>query len=297
MTNKLHAQKQSDYTFADLFAGIGGFHMAFHSLNMKCVFASERDKYARKTYEHNFANKSPDLFARCNFEGDITAVDPKDIPHFDVLTAGFPCQPFSIAGKRKGLDDARGGAFFDILTIIKVKRPKAYFLENVKHLLTIDGGKTFSMMKDSLEALGYSFHWKVIRACDFGLPQFRPRLFMVGFKDKRTNFEFPEPVPLRITMSDILGGHSPKPIGRTLLASGYGGKIGQRMNCTEYLVDGVPRQLTIEEAKRMMGLPPNFSFPVSPSQAFKQLGNSVAIPAVRAVAERIKKALSQFGPA
>lgn len=203
-----------------------------------------------------------------------------------MLTTGFPCQPFNIAGRRKGFDDERGNAFFDILKIIEAKRPKAYFLENV----TIDRGRTFATMKESLEALGYSFHWKIVRACDFGLPQYRPRLFMVGFRNRRTPFKFPESTPLVTTMSDILGGYCPKQIGRTLLASGYGGRIGQRMNCTEYLVDGVPHHLTVEEAKAMMGLPSSFTFPVSVSQAFRQLGNSVAIPTVEAVARCIKDA-------
>lgn len=286
---RIHQSKR--LTFIDLYAGIGGFHLALHSLGMECVFASERDRHARKTYEHNFKMLSPELFGSGNFAGDITETDPKDIPDHHILTAGFPCQPFSIAGKRRGFDDERGGAFFDILKIIKAKRPKAYFLENVRHLLSINGGKTFAKMKESLEALGYSFHWKVVRACDHGLPQYRPRLFMVGFRDKNIPFEFPEPIPLKTSMSDILKGQCPVQIGRTLLASGYGGKIGQKMNCTEYLVDGVPRHLSTEEAKRMMGFPVGFKFPVSVPQTFRQMGNGVAIPAVRATARAIKKAL------
>lgn len=291
MLNK-HATQKYKFTFIDLYAGIGGFHIALSKLGVKCVFASERDKHARKTYEYNFRNTSEQLFASGSFAGDITEVNPNDIPDFDILTAGFPCQPFSIAGKRRGFEDKRGGAFFDILEIIQAKALKAYFLENVKHLLTINGGRTFAKMKEGLESLGYSFHWKIVRACDFGLPQFRPRLFMVGFRDKDTAFEFPEAVPLKLTMSDIMGGECDKHIGRTLLASGYGGKIGQRMNCTEYMVDGKPRHLTVDEAKRLMGIPKGFVFPVSVSQAFRQMGNSVAVPAVYAVTKCIVNAMN-----
>lgn len=265
--------------------------MAMHRLGIRCVFASEWDRHARKTYEHNFKRISPELFSDGNFAGDITKVVSDEIPDFDVLTAGFPCQPFSIAGLRKGFRDARGTLFFEIARIIRDKRPKAFFLENVKHLRSHDGGKTFETMKRIIESLGYSFHWKIIRACDFGLPQYRPRLFMVGFRDKGIKFEFPEPMPLRKSMSDIFGGKCEKEIGRTLLAKGYGGRIGQKMNCVEYMVDGVPKQLTIEQAKEMMGLPKSFSFPVSKAQAFKQVGNSVAISAVQAVGARVKKAL------
>lgn len=291
MNTKQHAAKKK-LTFADLFAGLGGFHIAMHQIGIKCVFASEWDSHARKTYEHNFKRISPELFSSGNFSGDITEVDPKRIPDFDVLTAGFPCQPFSIAGKRKGFEDERGNAFFDILEIIRAKRPRAYFMENVRHLLSIDGGRTFAKMRKSLESLGYSFHWKVLKACEFGLPQYRPRLYMVGFRDKGVKFEFPRPKVLRASMSDVLGGQCPVKIGRTLLARGYGGKIGQRMNCTEYLVDGEPRHITVEEAKRLMGIPKGFYFPVSVSQSFKQLGNSVAIPVVKAIAAQIHESLA-----
>lgn len=288
---KHNAHPKCKITFIDLFAGLGGFHLAMHRLGIRCVFASEWDRHARKTYEHNFKRISPELFSDGNFAGDITKVVSDEIPDFDVLTAGFPCQPFSIAGLRKGFRDARGTLFFEIARIIRDKRPKAFFLENVKHLRSHDGGKTFETMKRIIESLGYSFHWKIIRACDFGLPQYRPRLFMVGFRDKGIKFEFPEPMPLRKSMSDIFGGKCEKEIGRTLLAKGYGGRIGQKMNCVEYMVDGVPKQLTIEQAKEMMGLPKSFSFPVSKAQAFKQVGNSVAISAVQAVGARVKKAL------
>ncbi|MDD4202369.1 MAG: DNA cytosine methyltransferase, partial [Candidatus Omnitrophica bacterium] len=169
----------------DLFAGIGGFHLAFHNVGAKCVFASEIDKYARKTYEHNFKKMSPDLFKDNMFKGDIQDIDLNEIPDFDILCAGFPCQPFSQIGYRRGFQEKqanRGNMFLEIVKILDAKRPKAFFLENVRHLLKHDGGRTFNIIKKTLEGLGYSFKYKIVKASDYGLPQHRPRLFMVGFK-------------------------------------------------------------------------------------------------------------------
>lgn len=132
------------------------------------------------------------MFAKGNFAGDIMTVDPNHIPDFDILCAGFPCQPFSLAGKQKGFADPRGTIFFEIIRILKAKKPKAFFLENVRNLLSHDKGRTFATIRHSLESLGYSFHFNVVKACDFGLPQYRPRVFMIGFKDKETQFSFPE---------------------------------------------------------------------------------------------------------
>ena len=279
--------------FIDLFAGIGGFHIAMHNLGMKCVFASEWDLHARETYKHNLETLSPDLFQLNNFAGDITAINPRDIPDFDVLCAGFPCQPFSQAGFKKGFDETRGTLFFNIVDIIKTKKPKAFFLENVRHLLKHDDGKTFSTIKHILEEeLGYSFHYKVVKASDFGLPQHRPRLFMVGFKNKRY-FTFPEPKKLKISMSDIWGGECPKKIGYTLRVGGRGSHITDRRNWDSYEVDGVVKRLSSKEGVKMQGFPTDFYFPVSETQAMKQLGNSVAIPAIQAVAKEIQKTINQ----
>lgn len=183
--------------FIDLFAGIGGFHLAFSNLGAECVWVSEWDKYARKTYENYFKPKHPQLFkSQDNFAGDITKVDPEKIPDFDILTGGFPCQPFSQAGHKKGFDETRGTLFFNIAAILKTKKPKAFFIENVRGLLNHDGGKTLATMRRVIDELGYSFHYKVIKASDFGLPTHRPRLYMVGFRNKNTPFVFPEPLPL-----------------------------------------------------------------------------------------------------
>jgi DNA (cytosine-5)-methyltransferase 1 len=188
-------------TFIDLFAGIGGFHIALHNLGAKCVFASEWDESARKTYQHNFYGISSEIFDNDLFAGDITLVNPKDIPDFDILCAGFPCQPFSQAGFKKGFNETRGTLFFNIASILKEKSPSAFFLENVRHLFAHDEGKTFQVIERTIKELGYSFFYKIVKASDYGLPQHRPRLFMVGFKNNKTKFEFPNPVSLKYNLS------------------------------------------------------------------------------------------------
>ena len=283
-------------TFIDLFAGIGGFHLAFHNLGAKCVFVSEWDKAARETYKKNFEKIQPELFAPetidQTFTGDITAVLPKSIPDFDIITGGFPCQPFSQAGLKKGFSETRGTLFFDIANIIKEKQPRAFFLENVRGLLTHDSGQTFATIRRVLtEELGYSFFYKVIKASDYGVPQHRPRLFMVGFKDKTIDFEFPEPVKLTMTMDDVFDGKVNKTVGYTLRVGGRGSGIGDRRNWDTYLVDGEVRRLSPKEGLRMQGFPDDFEFPVSETQAMKQLGNSVAVPAIQAAANEIMKRL------
>lgn len=283
-------------TFIDLFAGIGGFHLAFHNLGAKCVFVSEWDKSARETYKKNFEKIEPELFAPetidQTFTGDITTVLPKSIPDFDIITGGFPCQPFSQAGLKKGFNETRGTLFFDIANIMKEKQPKAFFLENVRGLLTHDGGRTFATIQQVLtEELGYSFFYKVVKASDYGVPQHRPRLFMVGFKDKSIDFEFPEPVKLTMTMDDVFDGKVNKTVGYTLRVGGRGSGLADRRNWDTYLVDGVVRRLSSKEGLRMQGFPDTFEFPVSETQAMKQLGNSVAVPAIQATANEIIKRL------
>lgn len=176
------------YTFIDLFAGIGGFHQALHSVGMKCVFASECDKNARISYEANYKNISPDLFVNNYrfFNEDITIADPQDIPDFDICCGGFPCQPFSIAGLRKGSEDTRGTLFFNIANIIKHKietgnPPRILFLENVKGLKNHDKGQTLQVILATLEELGYSYSYEVVNAKYFGVPQNRERLFIIAW--------------------------------------------------------------------------------------------------------------------
>lgn len=289
--------------FIDLFAGIGGFHLAFHDLGAECVFASEINPHARKTYETNLKKISPELFESGNFNDDILKIiDPAaQVPDFDVLCAGFPCQPFSQAGYKRGFSenlDSRGNMFFRICDIIKAKRPKAFFLENVRHLIKHDNERTFKIIRKMLEDdLGYTFKAQVVKASDHGLPQHRPRVFIVGFNrdygDDLPEFIFPEATPLKKTMSDIWGGECSREIGYTLRVGGRGSGLHDRRNWDAYLVDGKERRLTSKEGKEMMGFPSNYEFPVSEVQALKQLGNSVAVDAVEATAKSILKYLEE----
>lgn len=282
----------SKYRFIDLFAGIGGIHLAFHKEGAECVFASEWDEDARKTYERNFLKVSPKMFSRDNFVGDITAIKKSTIPDFDILTGGFPCQPFSQAGHGKGFKDTRGTLFFEIAEIIRIKKPKAFFLENVQRLRSHDEGRTFKTIQRILtEELGYSFHHKIVRASDHGLPQHRPRVFMVGFRDADTEFYFPKKRELRFNMSDVMKGKVDREIGLTLRVGGKSSPIDDRRNWDGYLVNGKTRRLTPVEGLRMQGFPPSYKFPVPDSVAMKQLGNSVAVRAVQDYARQIILAL------
>ncbi len=287
--------KNNNLKFIDLFAGIGGFHLAFHNVGAKCVFVSEWNESARKTYEYNFKKISPEVFKNGNFATDITKVNIKDIPSFDVILGGFPCQPFSQAGFKKGFKDKRGNLFFNVAEIIMAKKPKAFFLENVRGLFNHDNGKTFRTMKKIIEdKLNYSFYYKIVKGTDFNVPQHRPRLFMVGFRNKKIKFEFPSPVKLKKTMSDIFGAPCEKKIGYTLRVGGRGSTITDRRNWDSYRVNGKIVRLSVKEGKKMMGFPDNYIFPVSDTQAMKQLGNAVAVPAIQAVAEEIINTLNKY---
>ena len=283
-----------DFTFADFYAGIGGFHLAFHALGARCVLAAEKDVPARKTYEHNFRSISPGLFEQGDFYRDVSdlADAPDCLPDFEILCAGFPCQSFSVAGKQRGFDDPRNGEHFFLLAeIIEAKRPEAFFLENVQGLTHRNMEEVFRTIQRTIDELGYSFHWKIIRACDHGIPQLRPRLYMVGFKHPETEFRFPDPIPLTMTMSDIFGAPCHRDIGKTVLTSFRNKRFGQPFNWDCYLVEGKERWLTPKEVIQMMGFPKWFQFPVHESHTMKQLGNSVAVPAIRAVAREIITAL------
>ena len=292
------------YKFIDLFAGIGGFHLAFHNAGAECVFASEIDKDARKTYEHNLKKISPEIFQGNDkginsFNDDIRAIDPKDIPDHDILCAGFPCQPFSQAGHKRGFEeqiDDRGNMFFILRDIIKAKRPKCIFLENVRHLLKHDDGRTFQIIVDILtNELNYDIYYKVVKASDYGLPQHRPRIFIVGFRKEDNNFwnfEFPKQIPLKFTMSDVWQAECDRDIGFTLRVGGGRSSIDDRRNWDSYRVNGEVKVLGPEQGKKMMGLPDWYQFPGSRTQTMKQLGNSVAVDAVHEVAKAIIDYLS-----
>ena len=294
--------------FIDLFAGIGGFHLALKSIGMKCVFTSEIDKYARQTYEANFKDKYlKDLNL---FTGDIWKVDYKNIPNFDILCGGFPCQPFSQAGYKRGFKDNKdGNLFFAILEILKKKKPTVFFLENVRHLKNHDSGKTFKIIYKSLQNLNYSFDYKIIKASDFGLPQHRPRVYMVGFYKprlknmfKELSFTFPKEIPLKKTMSDIFGkfvakelnSNDERKIGFTLRVGGGKSPIQDRRNWDGYIVNNKIVRLKPKQGLQMMGFPKSFKLPVSDNQAMKQLGNSVAVNVVKEIGKEIKYHLKNY---
>lgn len=307
----------------DLFAGIGGIRLGFEKSSkqgVECVFTSEWDKFSTKTYQANFGSKP--VF------GDITKVSLKDIPKHDILLAGFPCQPFSQAGLKKGFSDTRGTLFFDIERILKDKKPKAFLLENVKQLRGHDKGRTLNIIIERLREVGYTnVQYKVLKARDFGLPQNRERIYIVGFLDENIMFNFPIPTfePTRVgdvlekcvddkyTISDRLwAGHQRRKRENKLKGKGFGyGMVTEESEYTNtisarYYKDGSeiliqqegcnPRKLTPREAARLQGFPENFKIPVSDTQAYRQFGNSVPVNVVEKVAEQIllhleKKAL------
>jgi DNA (cytosine-5)-methyltransferase 1 len=281
--------------FIDLCAGIGGFHHALHQIGWQCVYASEINPKARKVYQHNFKDISPELFEDKLFNEDIYECDTVDIPDFDVICAGFPCQPFSQIGYKKGFTEdleGRGNLFFELTRIIKDKQPKVLFLENVRHIVKHDEGRTFARIRDEIKELGYSFYWKVIRASEFGLPQHRPRTFMIGFKGEKDHdcyFEFPDAQELEMTMSDIFGGECDRDIGFTLRLGGMGSGIEDRRNWDAYRVNGEVVRLQVEHGKKMQGFPEEFQLPKARGTGLKLLGNSVATNVVREIGVQIEK--------
>ena len=188
-------------TFIDLFAGLGGFRLALESLGSSCLYSNEWDKKAQETYKMNFG-VIPD--------GDLTKVDERNIPKHDILCAGFPCQAFSVSGKRLGFEDARGTLFFEVARIVKEKKPKVVFMENVKNFSTHDNGRTLEVVKSTMNELGYSFNAKVLNAADYGVPQKRERTYMVCFRNDidSSKFNFPDAIPLKRYVRDVLSQES-----------------------------------------------------------------------------------------
>jgi len=306
----------AEFKFIDLFAGIGGIRRPYQKLGGECVFSSEIDKFAVQTYKANW-NETP--------RGDITQIEASEIPQFDVLLAGFPCQAFSIAGKRQGFNDTRGTMFFEIERILEHHKPKCFMLENVKGLLSHDKGNTFKVMKDILEnKLGYKIFYKVLNARDFGVPQNRERIIIVGFKDHNVKFEFPDPtgVPTRLgdilekdvdpkyTISDkIWASHQRRKEEHKAKGNGFGYSLFTEDSpytstiSARYYKDGSeiliaqegknPRKLTPREAARLQGFPEDFKLVVSDLQCYKQFGNSVPTKMIEAVANNVIKALEE----
>ena len=323
------------YRAIDLFAGIGGIRLGFKQAfkeHIDFVFSNDNDKFSSQTYKKNFIK--PEIF----HEGDIAQIKIEKLPDFDLLLAGFPCQPFSIAGKKKGLSDKRGMLFYKIVDILREKRPLAFMLENVKNLKSHNGGKTFLEMSKILEEdLGYTIYHNIIKTVNFGLPQKRERLYIVGFKGD-FSFNFPNGTNFNATINKFL---EKKPVDikyylsqqylNTLkkhkerhLAKGHGfgyqiipnngiantivcGGMGKERNLVKDNIyynawkpgedpfkkknnEGI-RKMTEREWARLQGFPDNFKFPVSMTQAYKQIANSVPITVVKAIAIEMKKTL------
>jgi DNA (cytosine-5)-methyltransferase 1 len=326
-TNKVIKRALKGYKYIDLFAGIGGFHLAMSSYNAECVFASEWDNFASQVYEKNFGIKP---------FGDITKIKEEEIPKHDILCGGFPCQAFSISGKQKGFDDTRGTLFFDIARIIKYHSPKILFLENVKNFERHDNGKTLEIVTATLNSLNYNVYYKVLNASNFGLPQNRERIFIVCFrKDLNiTSFQFPKPIGKSVSLNDILekkpkakiikrtdiniyksfepkknifgelelpnkpvqigivnkGGQGERiysVYGHACALSAYGGGAGAKTGI--YYVNGILRKLSPRECARAQGFPDSFIIDESQEQAYKQFGNSVAVNVLNEIIKEIIK--------
>jgi len=312
--SKPQKKKKGKFTFIDLFAGIGGTRMGFEMVGGECVFTSEWDQSCQKTYQANFGELP---------YGDITKIDANEIPDFDILVAGFPCQPFSTIGKRQGFKHAtQGTLFYDVLGIINNKKNKAFLLENVQGLVNHDNGNTFKIILESLEEAGYKVFHKILNASEYGVPQQRKRIYIVGFrkdlfKNKEINFSFPIGSKNKVFINDYLEknieGYSisehlqknylfKKDDGRPVildknskiqvktLVSSYH-KI-QRLTGT-FVRDGKTgiRLLSENECKAIMGFPKDFIIPVSRTQMYRQMGNSVVVPVIKAVASQIIKTL------
>ena len=320
------------FTFIDLFAGIGGFRIAFQQLGGECVFSSEWDRFSQLTYEANYGEKP---------EGDITKIDESNIPAHDILLAGFPCQAFSIAGRKAGFEDTRGTLFFDVARIIKFHKPKAFFLENVKGLRMHNKGQTLEVILSVLrEDLNYYVpEPEIVNAKNFGVPQNRERIFIVGFRKDiaSSGFKYPqatnkgktlkdileeEPVSTKYYLSqrylDTLKSHKERHSNK---GNGFGyeikndddianaivvGGMGKERNLVidNRLTDFKPktnikgpvnneyiRRMTPREGARLQGFPEDFKIPVSDAQAYKQFGNSVAVPAIQATGRKIVEIL------
>lgn len=300
---------QEKLKFIDLFCGIGGFRVAFeeaceeNDIQPECVFSSDIDRYAQESYEANFGEKP---------FGDITKINENDIPDHDILFGGFPCQPFSIIGQMKGLNDTRGTLFFDIARIIEAKRPKAFILENVKQLVGHDKGKTLKVIVQSLKDLGYHVQYSVLNALDYGLPQKRERVVIVGHREP-IMFTFPNPEKPYKSLNEILETK----VDKKYFASEFirekrkekhqssyypsiwhenksGNICSYPYSCAlrsgashNYLLVNGERRLTPREMFRLQGFPDWYKIVVSDAQAKKQAGNAVPVNMIKAVVQKL----------
>jgi DNA (cytosine-5)-methyltransferase 1 len=299
-----------EYKFIDLFAGIGGIRLGFEFYGGECVFSSEWDIFAQDTYEANFGERPA---------GDITKIDPNEIPNHDILLGGFPCQAFSICGDQKGFSDTRGTLFFNIEEILRIKKPYAFMLENVKNIKSHDKGRTFKIILEHLHDLGYFVHHTILNSLDFGVPQKRERAIIVGFKEN-IDFNFPKPLGIKPNLRYILEDdeniekqyfvsekirknrmekvkpnypipsiwHENKSGNISALEYSCALRAGASYN---YLVVNGIRRPTPRELLRLQGFPDTFKIVVPYTQIRKQAGNSVTLPVIKAVAGEMLKSM------
>ena len=322
MIELLESQKtlMKGMKFIDLFAGIGAFRTALESFGAECVFSSEWDKDAQKTYEMNYGDCPA---------GDITKIEAKDIPAHDILCAGFPCQPFSISGKMLGFKDTRGTLFFDVARIAEFRKPSILLLENVKNFARHDNGRTMRIVLDTLNGLGYDANYGIYNAADYGVPQKRERIFFVCFRKEMEAGEFKQPlaVPLQRHVEDVLESaeetarlavvrsdvkmngkpeqHSSSPVrigivnkggqgeriysvkGAAVTLSAYGGGVGSKTGL--YLADGRIRKLSARECARLDGFPDTFVPHPVERIALKQFGNSIVVDVIQHIVLQMEK--------
>jgi DNA (cytosine-5)-methyltransferase 1 len=321
-------KEKPKFTFIDLFAGIGGFHLALQELGGKCVFSSEWEPKAKETYASNFGEIPFGDITNFTASNDKTALFNNSIPQHDVLAGGFPCQAFSQAGRQMGFEDARGTLFFEVLKIAKLLRPRVLILENVKRLKTHDKGRTFAVITNALREINYTVYSKVLRAYDFGLPQNRERIFIVAF-EQPMHFEFPDPPAQRIysrvgdvleskvddayTITDrIYDGHKRRLKEHRAKGNGFGFSVFKPeapytntlsarywKDGSEILIDQDqknPRMLTPRECARLQGFPDQYRHHIARRHAYQQFGNSVPVPVVSAVAKQALRFLSENIP-
>ena len=307
-----------------MFAGMGGICLGFMQVGCNVVWANEKDKTACRTYRYNFGDK-------ILVESDIYKVSTDDIPDMDILTAGFPCQSFSVAGNQKGFADPRGNLFFEIARVLDVKRPQAVFLENVSNLVKHDDGKTFLVIYNSLVQYGYYVRYRVIDAHEYcNIPQPRSRIYIIAFLDNRAcdKFRFPKPMELTVGINDIVNRKERKhEIYYYKPESQVVAKYGKQINSRNYIYrlqdsglirvrnsfcptltaqmgtypDRVPlvrddfglRKLTLRECLDFQGFPSDFKFPktIAIHDAYRQIGNSVCVPVIKRIADNLKISL------
>lgn len=263
---------KEEVKFIDLFCGIGSFHYSFKKLNWKCVMACDTDEAVKETYKENY-----DLLPL----DDITEIEPINVPNYDILCAGFPCQPFSQCGKHKGFDDKRGTMFFHIMKFVKYHKPTIMILENVQGLLNHDGGKTFDRMKNDIESANYTITYKVIKCSDYGLPQMRKRLIIIGVRNDSDminhidNLLDLDEYKKETTLTKFFSRKFEKTTAYTIRCGGRNSPIKDKHNWDGYIVDGKEYRLTKDDCLKLQGFDSDFQLCGANKDQWKQLGNTI----------------------